>query len=100
MNLAFGFILQNIQNDDNFQYYNPAENNTVFETTKVLSDRDDLNSILNRLEQKNLFEDLIKERPDTKWKMHSLKNVTFFLYHLTNVPLGCYETQIPTSVEK
>ena len=52
VNLAFGFILQNIQNDDNFQYYYPAENNTVFETPKVLSDRDDLNSILNRLEQK------------------------------------------------
>ena len=31
VNLAFGFILQNIQNDENFQYNYPAENNTVFE---------------------------------------------------------------------
>ena len=96
INLAFGFVLQNIQDDSTFQYFYPANNNTVFETPKVLSDERDLHKILNSLEKNDLFEDLVRQRPDTKWKLHCLINVTFFLYHLTDIPLGCHQVQLPS----
>ena len=96
INLAFKFVLQNIQVDSTFQYFYPANNNTVFETPKVLSDERDLHNILNSLEKNDLSEDLVRQRPDTMWKKYCLINVTFFLYHLTDIPLGCHQVPLPS----
>ena len=41
---------------------------------------------------------LISQRPDTKWKFHCVTNVTFFVFLLGGVPLGCIQQSIPPSL--
>ena len=42
INISFGFVLQSVQNSDEFRYYYAADNNPVFLKPLVLSDNSDL----------------------------------------------------------
>ena len=95
INLAFGFVMQNVGETDVFKYFYPANNNTVFSVPIVLSDRDDLQSLKERIDREELHENLLMHRNDTKWKVYTLTNVSFFLYHMKDFPLGCGTVNLP-----
>ena len=45
INISFGFVLQSVQNPEEFRYYYAADNNPIFLNPMVLSDDSDLNFI-------------------------------------------------------
>ena len=98
INISFGFVLQSVQNPEEFRYYYAADNNPVFLNPMVLSDDSDLNYIKSMLRQDEFFPYLINQRPDTKWKFYCVTNVTFFVFLLSGVPLGCIEQSIPSTL--
>ena len=98
INISFGFVLQSVQNPEEFRYYYAADNNPVFLNPMVLSDDSDLNYIKSMLRQDEFFPNLINQRPDTKWKFYCVTNVTFFVFLLSGVPLGCIEQSIPSTL--
>ena len=98
INISFGFVLQSVQNPDEFRYYYAADNNPVFPNPMVLSDDSDLNYIKSMLRQDEFLPNLINQRPDTKWKFYCVTNVTFFVFLLSGVPLGCIEQSIPSTL--
>ena len=62
----------------------------------VLSDDSDLNFIKSKLRSEDFLPNLINQRPDTKWKFYCVTNVTFFVFLLSGVPLGCITQNIPS----
>ena len=50
------------------------------------------------LRQDEFLPNLINQRPDTKWKFYCVTNVTFFVFLLSGVPLGCIEQSIPSTL--
>ena len=96
--ISFGFVLQSVQNPDEFRYYYAAENNPVFSNPMVLSDDSDLNYIKSMLRQDEFLRNLINQRPETKRKFYCVTNVTFFVFLLSGVPLGCIEQSIPSTL--
>ena len=99
INISFGFVLQSVQNPEEFRYYYAADNNPVFLNPMVLSDDSDLNFIKSMLRQDEFLPNLINQRPDTKWKFYCVTNVNFFVF-LSGVPLGCIEQLIPSALVK
>ena len=61
----------------------------------LISQQSDLDALKERLEHVDLLENVTCHRPDTKWKHFSITNVTFFLYLMKNVPLGCRSINLP-----
>ena len=100
INISFGFVLQSVQNPEEFRYYYAADNNPVFLNSMVLSDNSDLNYIKSKLREDEILPNLINQHPDTKWKFYCVTNVTFFVFLLNGVPLGCMEQSIPSTLLK
>ena len=93
VNISFGFVLQNVQDREEFRYYYAADNNPIFLNPVIISD---LNLIKTRLRGDDFLPNLLTQRPDTKWKFYCVTNVTFFVFLLSGVPLGCIDLPIPS----
>ena len=86
INYSFGYILKNI-NDNELRYYHASfNNNLMMETARLISNRQELIEFLNTLSEESFFEKI--NRPDTKWKIVNIPNITFYINHLKDAPLG------------
>ena len=86
INYSFGYILKNIH-DNELRYYHSSFNNSVMtETARLISNRQELIEFLNTLSEESFFEKI--NRPDSKWKVVDIPNITFYINHLKDAPLG------------
>ena len=100
INISFGFVLQSVHNSDEYRYHYAADNNPVFLNPMVPSDDSDLSFIKSKLRSEDFLPNLINQRPDTKWKFYCNTNVTFFVFLISGVPLGCIQQTIPSALVK
>ena len=84
VNLAFGFILKDIE-DGGFRYFYAHENNTLLNRSKLVCTRDlaKLNDFLNKTD---VTESCSRERKNTKWRFYKLTNLTVFAALLKDLP--------------
>ena len=94
INLTLGFILRNVDTDEN-RYFYAHENNTFFEKSQLLCSKGDLVSLQDRVEKLDLIETSAQERANTKWRYALTTNVTVFCALLNNMPMGCLDAVIP-----
>ena len=88
VNLAFGFILKNIE-DGGFIYFYAHKNNTLLERSKLVCTHDDLAKLKNFLNNTNVIESCSRERMNTKWRFYKLTNLAVIAVLLKDVPMGC-----------
>ena len=108
INLGLGFILDHINRqtigEDNLfspRYYHPYRNSAVLRTPFTLSTSRDLGKLTRKLESLSFMEDLTKERPDTKWVLSLLTNISFDVTSISlTKPLGCTTVRIPDFLQE
>ena len=61
----------------------------------LLSNRNDLLNIQNKIEKIDLIEACTQERQNCKWRFTVITNVTVFSALLTNIPMGCTDSPLP-----
>ena len=88
VNLAFGFILKNIENGG-FRYFYAHKNNTLLDRSQLVSTHDDLAKLKDFLNKTDVIESCSRERTNTKWRFYKLTNLTVFAASLKDVPMGC-----------
>ena len=86
LNLAFGFILQHAESRE-LRYFKAYTNDPLFDLPIIISSRQDLEQIRQRLEQMDITAFLHKNRPNTKWRLVLVTNVRYFITS-THFPLG------------
>ena len=86
-NLAFGFILKNIE-DGGFRYFYAHEIDTLLDQSKLVCTHDDLVKMKQFLNKTDIIESCSRERRNTKWRIYKLTNLTVFAALLKNVPMG------------
>ena len=94
VNLAFGFILKNIE-DAGFRYFYAHENNTLLDRSKLVCTHDDLVKLKYFLNKTDVIESCSRERTNTKWRFYKLANLTEFAVLLEDVPMGCKDAVLP-----
>ena len=67
LNLAFGFLLKNIQ-DGGFSYFYAHENNTLLDRSKPVCIHDDLAKLKDFLNKTDVIESCSRERMNKKWR--------------------------------
>ena len=97
LNLAFGFILKNIE-DGKFRYFYAHENNTLLEQSKLVSNKDDMAKLKEILKKTDVIESCTKQRSNTKWWFFKLTNLTIFAALLKDIPMGCKDAVLPESL--
>ena len=98
VNLAFGSVLQNVHKENTFEYFYPADNNTIFPTPLFLSDLSDIAVIQNEIDRSKILESLISSRSDIKMDFPSVTNVSFIVYLLIDIPLACSQIHLAESL--
>ena len=93
-NLAFGFILKNLE-DGGFRYFYAHENNTLLDRSKLVCTHDDLAKLKDFLNKSDVIESCSQERMNTKWRFYKLTNLTVFAASLKDVPMGCNNAVLP-----
>ena len=99
VNLAFGFILKNIE-DGGFRYFYAHENNTLLDRSKLVCTHDDLAKLKDFLNKTDVIESCSRERMNTKWRFYKLTNLTVFAALLKDVPMGCKNAVLPEPLLK
>ena len=88
VNLAFGFILKNME-EGGFRYFYAHENNTLLDRSKLVCTLDDSAWLKVFLKKTDVIESCSRERMNTKWRFYKLTNLTVFAALLKDVPMGC-----------
>ena len=99
VNLAFGFILKNIE-DGRFRYFHAHENNTLLDRSKLVSTHDDLAKLKGFLNKTDVIDSCSRERMNTKWRFYELTNSTVFAALLKDVRMGCKNAVLPEPLLK
>ena len=77
VNLAFGFVLKNME-DGRFRYFYAQENNTLLDRSKLVCTHDDLAKLKDSLNKTDVIESCSRERLNTKWMFYKLTKLTVF----------------------
>ena len=86
INYSFGFVLKNIETQS-YRYYHSSHNNAqVLDRAVLISNRHDLVNFLNVLSEEDFMETLT--RPNTKWQIVDITNITFYVTKLKDMALG------------
>ena len=72
VNLAFGFVLQNVE-DGSCRYFYAHENNTVMERSKLVCTQADKTNLKDRRQKMDIVDICTRERSNTKWKFANLQ---------------------------
>ena len=99
LNLAFDFILKNVE-DGKFRYFYAHENNTLLDQSKLVSNKDDMAKLKDILKKTDAIESCTKERSNTKLRFFRLTNLTIFAALLRDIPMGCKDAVLPESLLK
>ena len=94
INLAFGFVLENIE-DGMCRFFYAHENNTIMERAKLVCTQADMTNLKDRMQKMDSVDLCTRERANTKWKFYKLTNLTIFASLLKDVPMGCKDTVLP-----
>ena len=94
VNIAFGFVLKNIE-DGMCRYFYVHENNAVMEKSKFVCTPGDIANLKEKLQKMDIIDIHTRERANIKWKFYKLTNLTIFASLLKDVPMGCKDTVLP-----
>ena len=87
INLAFGFILSNVEKGEK-RYYYPSQNGLIFDQPLVVADEADLQTVLQRMGETDWLEYVRQQKPNSKWRIPLLTNVAFHVYPMEDRPIG------------
>ena len=87
INLAFGFILSNVETGEK-RYYYPSQNGLIFGQPLVVADEADLERLLQRVGETDWLEYVRQQKPSSKGIIALLTNVAFHPYPMEDRPIG------------
>ena len=71
------------------RYYHPSQNTAPFcDVPHWIRSEEDIDKCLVYLSRQDMLECIRQQRPDTKWVVHSLTNVAFYVNKLFDHPIG------------
>ena len=99
VNLAFGFVLKNVEDGSRRCFY-AHETNTLMERSKLVCTPHDIINLKEKLQKMDVVDLSTRERANTKWKFYKLTNLTVFVTLLKDVPMGCKDSVLPEPLLK
>ena len=75
--LAFGFILENIE-DGGFTYVYAHENNTLLDLSKIECTKVGLTKLKDNLNKSDVIESCSRQKMNSRWRFYNLTNMAGF----------------------
>ena len=100
VNLSFGFILKQ-KVTGRLRYYHSSNNccGRLLEEPSLITNRDDFDRFLARIQESDILQWAVAQRPNSDWVCELVTNATFFLNKIVDHPIGCVGVNLPTYVK-
>ena len=88
INAAIGCVLIN-HSEATTRYFHASPNNDrLFDNPWLIETSADFENFVEQLQNNDFVENAVKKRPDTAWSLHSITNISFYVYPIVNHPIG------------
>ena len=100
VNVSFGFVVREKEND-RLRYYHSSNNccGRYLEEPALITNRDDFDRFLARIQESDILQWAVAQRPNSDWVCELVTNATFFLNKIVDHPIGCVGVNLPTYVK-
>ena len=98
VNISFGLVLRQSVTGELRYFHSSANNARFFEEPFSIGSQEDLDRMLAELRRIDVAEFGRQQRPDTKWVVESITNITIFVNKLTKFPIGAAVIELPPYV--
>ena len=100
VNVSFGFVLREKEND-RLRYYHSSNNccGRYLEEPALITNRDDFDRFLARIQESDILQWAVAQRPNSDWVCELVTNATFFVNKIVKHPIGCVGVTLPTYVK-
>jgi len=88
INLSFGYILRNNETDELTYYHASANNYRLFDEPYLITNPINLQQLIDDLSNTDFIEWIKQQRPNSKWIVDWVTNVTFFVTKVRGHPIG------------
>ena len=99
-NCSFGFVLREKQSG-RLCYYHSSNNccGRLLEEPSLITNRDDFDRFLARIQESDILQWAVAQRPNSDWVCELVTNATFFLDKIVQHPIGCAGVALPAYVK-
>ena len=100
LNCSFGFVLRE-KESGRLRYYHSSNNccGRLLEEPSLNTNRDDFDRFLARIQQSDILQWAVAQRPNSDWVCELVTNATFFLNRIIHHPIGCVGIDLPDYVK-
>ena len=97
INFSFGYILRNNETGELTFYHASANNHRVLDEPYLIANENDLQQLIDVLRNMDFIEWIRQQRPNSKWVVDWVTNVTFFVTKVTGHVIG-RATNLPSYI--
>ena len=96
INCSFAFILKN-KTTNRLKYYHSSNNccGRLLEEPSLITNRGDFDRFLARIQESDILQWAIAQRPNSDWICEMVTNATFFVNKIVKHPIGCVGVTLP-----
>ena len=100
VNVSVGFILKQ-KATSRLRYYHSSNNccGRYLEEPSLITNRADFDRFLARIQESDILQWAVAQRPNSVWVCEHVTNATFFLNRIVDHPIGCVGINLPDYVK-
>ena len=101
INCSFAFILKN-KTTNRLKYYHSSNNccGRLLEEPSLITNRGDFDRFLARIQESDILQWAIAQRPNSDWVCEHVTNATFFLNRIVQHQIGCVGIVLPPHIKR
>ncbi len=99
VNVSYGFILRNSETRVLRYYHSSPNQGRLLDIPHLITNQEDFNDFLEGIGQEDVLEWARQQRPDTKWVVMMVTNLTVFVNKMPDHPIGCPNINLPDYIK-
>ncbi len=94
INMSYGYILRNTETGELRYFHSSVNNHRYFDRPFTIANQRDMDSFIEAVLEASVLDYGIRNRPNTKWTVAAVTNVTFYINKLA-YQIGAGEVRLP-----
>jgi hypothetical protein len=95
INFSHSFLLKNKESGDLSFYHASANNHSALPSPRLINSKQDFTSFLDEIQDTDILGHVQKERPSSNYAVEKIMSTSFYLYPLSDFPIGCGCDDLP-----
>ena len=96
LNASFGFILRNMESGQMRYFHSSHNEGRLFDTPRLITNPQDFNQAMEDLNHEDILEWVRQNRPNSKWVVVRVTNMTVYVTKILQHPIGCSNRALPS----